>query len=644
MSEDKTLGFSVEITGVSTEADQLAKITLEVAKLTKAKNDLIKSYRDGKTSEQDAVTQLAALTRELNTQKDVQDNLKKVVDTAGDSLNRMRATLIDLKDQYANGSASLRTQLTPEINKLTTQINTAEQAIGVHTRGVGNYSNSIKSAIGTMAGIAAPAAAAAFALNGLKNAFAGTEAGANLLGRAKVQMTAFFDAIVEGKWRYAFGNELPKDIKVVADLMNKVRIDERAELVAVSDKELQIHDLRLAAIKAGKDTVEQIKLLGQAEQLENDKITIRLNLKGEELDYVNKILAKDPQNTAALNKQAQLEADINNILGDRSIRLASQLEKQQEKLNTELDKTLSKSEEIALKAKIAIDKGLDTTKSNPLMVNPLNWTVSDEVAKVNYSNQVKKGLDDIANLADKADIGLETRQRKFYKDELKVNKLQQDMKLQIAQDSVNLLNGVLETLFSKSKLVQATELVAEKALAIAQIIIHTQEANAAMTAWGATYAIPTAGASIAFATAMNVKNKISEGISIAAVIAATAAGLISIGAGKAKGGRITSGYHVNTGTADDTLIVANKTETVLTRDHVARLGGSGVMRQIGVPGYAMGGYVGSQTPHIAPAGFNTAELERVFSNRIDRMEVILNVNKVRSASHELDIINTTNKL
>jgi len=345
-----------------------------------------------------------------------------------------------------------------------------------------------------------------------------------------------------------------------------------------------------------------------------------------------------------LNKQAQLQVDINNILSERSVRLASQEITAQKAINAELDKTLSKSKEIALKAKIAIDKGLDTTKSNPLMVNPLNWTVSDEVAKVNYSNQVKKGLDDIANLADKADIGLETRQRKFYKDELKVDKLQQDMKLQIAQDSVNLLNGVLETLFSKSKLVQATELVAEKALAIAQIIIHTQEANAAMTAWGATYAIPTAGASIAFATAMNVKNKISEGISIAAVIAATAAGLISIGAGKAKGGRITSGYHVNTGTADDTLIVANKTETVLTRDHIARLGGSGVMRQIGVPGYAMGGYVGSQTPHIAPAGFNTAELERVFSNRIDRMEVILNVNKVRSASHELDIINTTNKL
>jgi hypothetical protein len=640
-NDEKTLGFSIQIDGISNEADQLAKITLEVAKLTKAKNDLLKAYKDGYLSETQAIQSLSALTRELNTQKDAQTELKKVVDSAPDSLQRMRALLIQLKDEYANGSASLRTQLTPEINKLTTQINTAEQAIGVHTRGVGNYTNSIKSAIGQIVGIAAPATAAAFALNGLKTAFAGTEAGANLLGRAKVQLTAFFDAIVEGRWRYAFGNELPKDIKIVADLMNKVRIDERAELVVVSEKELEIKDLRIAAIKAGKDTVEQIALLNQAEQKQDDLIQVRLNLKGEELDYVNKIIAKDPQNTAALNKQAQLEADINNILGDRSIRLASQLEKQQEKLNNELDKTLSKSEEIALKTKIAIDKGLDTTKSNPLMVNPLNWTVSDEVATVNYSKHVKKGLDDIGDLYDKGNQRIATMQSKAAEEELKELRAKDATKIKIEQDASDMLGDILTVAFGKNKVAQAAELVIEKALAISRVMIATQEAIAASNIW--TSALPF-GAGIPIQAALVAKDYASQAWSIASIIASAAAGLVGIGAGKAKGGRITSGYHVNTGTADDTLIVANKSETILTRDHVARLGGSGVMRQIGVPGYAMGGYIGSQTPHIAPVGFNTAELERVFSNRIDRMEVILNVNKVRSASHELDIINTTNKL
>ena len=640
--KDKTLGFAIQISGVSNEADQLAKITLEVAKLTKAKQDLLKAYKDGYISETQAIQSLSSLTRELNTQKDAQSELKKVVDSAPDSLNRMRAVLINLKEQYANGSTALREQMVPQITALTTKISTAEQAIGVHTRGVGNYSNSIKSAIGTIVGIAAPAAAAAFALNGLKNAFAGTEAGANLLGRAKVQMMAFFDAIVEGRWRYAFGNELPKDIKVVADLMNKVRIDERAELVAVSDKELQIHDLRLAAIKAGKDTVEQIKLLSQAEQLENDKITIRLNLKGEELDYINKILKKDPENTAALNKQAQLEADINNILGDRSIRLASQLEKQQEKLNTELDKTLSKTEEIALKTKTAIDKGLDNTKSNPLMINPLNWKVSDEVASVNYKDHVKKNLEDIANLADEADAREVAMTTKMEEAKLRVIEAAAETKLRIISGATNLLSS----LTTKNKTVQKAELVAEKALAIAEIIIQTQVANAQIRAKAAASTLPGPGyflrvlANEVLATPLTVANNVAAGLNIAAVVAATVTGL----AGFSRGGKINRGIPINTGTVDDRLIAVNRTETVLTQAHVARLGGSGVMHQIGVPGYAMGGYVGSQTPHIAPAGFNASELERVFSNRIDRLEVRLDTNKVRSSLHEVELINTTNKL
>src|ERR1035437_7485242 len=383
MADEKTLGFKIAIDGISNEATELQKLTIQLQNLNKEYKDLQKTInQQGGLASNDQLRQLAAYSQEIDNHKDSIKELVRVQGSAEDSLVRMRTKLIDLKDQYANGSAALRSQLTPEINKLTTEVGKAEQAIGVHSRGVGHYTQSIKTAVAQIFSIAAPAAAAAFALNGLKTAFAGTEAGANLLGRAKVQLTAFFDAIVEGRWRYAFGNELPKDIKVIGDLMNKVRIDERAELVAVSEKELQIKDLRIAAIKAGKDTVEQVRLLTLAEQTETDLIQSRLNFKGEELDIVNKILAKDPVNTAALDKQAQLQADINNILGDRSIRIASQLEKQQEKLNAELDKTLSKSEEIALKASVAIKGGWDKKNQSPIL-QPFDWKASDEVAAVN---------------------------------------------------------------------------------------------------------------------------------------------------------------------------------------------------------------------------------------------------------------------
>jgi hypothetical protein len=156
--------------------------------------------------------------------------------------------------------------------------------------------------------------------------------------------------------------------------MNKVRIDERAELVAVSAKELEIQNLRIAAAKAGKDSVEQVKLLTLAEKDQTDLITLKLTYKQEELKYVNLILDKDPQNTAWLNKQAQLEADINNIQGERSLRIASKLEAAQEKTIANTEKAKKAEEEktkvieealkkqIKLKQDTALDEEPDLTK------------------------------------------------------------------------------------------------------------------------------------------------------------------------------------------------------------------------------------------------------------------------------------------
>jgi hypothetical protein len=289
----------------------------------------------------------------------------------------------------------------------------------------------------------------------------------------------------------------------------------------------------------------------------------------------------------------------------------------------------------------ASQKAMETFSGTNAAGKIFEWTPKLDADASKLKDKVKNNVAAIGDLYDKGNQRIATMQSKAAEEELKELRAKDATKIKIEQDASDMLGDILTVAFGKNKVAQASELVIEKALAISRVMIATQEAIAASKVW--TSALPF-GAGIPIQAALVAKDYTSQAWSIASIIASAAAGLVGIGAGKAKGGRITSGYHVNTGTADDTLIVANKSETILTRDHVARLGGSGVMRQIGVPGYAMGGYIGSQTPHIAPAGFNTAELERVFSNRIDRMEVILNVNKVRSASHELDIINTTNKL
>src|ERR1035437_7296595 len=136
MADEKTLGFKIAIDGISNEATELQTLTIQLQNLTKEYKDLQKTInQQGGLASNDHLRQLAAYSQEIDNHKDSIKELVRVQGSAEDSLVRMRTKLIDLKDQYANGSAALRSQLTPEINKLTTEVGKAEQAIGVHSRG-----------------------------------------------------------------------------------------------------------------------------------------------------------------------------------------------------------------------------------------------------------------------------------------------------------------------------------------------------------------------------------------------------------------------------------------------------------------------------------------------------------------------------
>lgn len=639
MAQEKTLGFSISINGISNENVEMQKLNIQLSNLNKEYKDLQTTIKQqGGLASNQQLQQLAAYSKEINNHKDSVKELNRVMDSAPDSLKRMRAELDRAKEAAASCSTVIRERMSPYINQMSADVKKAEAAMGTHTRGVGDYTNAIKSAVSQIFAIAAPAAAAAYALNGLKEAFAGTEAGANLLGRAKLQMTAFFDAIVEGKWRYAFGNELPKDIKVIADLMNKIRIDERIEVVAISEKELEIKNLRLAGIKAGKDSVEQVRLLTKAEQVQDELIQVKLNHKGEELNYVNLILAKDAENTTYLNRQAQLQADINNILGERSLRIASKLEVATEKQEIEL--TFEKAG--AIRAVILAEqeqmrqenrqKIADTTMSGP------HFGLTGVLA-VKIKKETQESVDGIGNIIDKAESNQLRKAQAFENAQLKIIEEGARAKLNIMSGASNLVTA----LNTKNKTIQKGELIAERGIAIAEVIIQTQTANAIIRAKAAASTLPGPGyflrllANEALATPATVMNNVAAGLNIAAIIAATVSGL----AGFARGGKINRGMPINTGTVDDTLIAVNKTETVLTQRHVAALGGSGAMQRIGVPGYASGGYVGQQATAMPPSEIDydkLAEANRRYLN------VVLDINKLNQAQNELAIITTTNRI
>ena len=99
--------------------------------------------------------------------------------------------------------------------------------------------------------------------------------------------------------------------------------------------------------------------------------------------------------------------------------------------------------------------------------------------------------------------------------------------------------ALLGSLAGKNRALQAAALIGESAAGVAKTIVNTQTSNAATIAQGAALAIPTAGASVAEASALVASNNISAGIAIASNIAATAKGLSALKAGGSpKGGTV----------------------------------------------------------------------------------------------------------
>lgn len=91
--------------------------------------------------------------------------------------------------------------------------------------------------------------------------------------------------------------------------------------------------------------------------------------------------------------------------------------------------------------------------------------------------------------------------------------------------------ALVKSLAGDNKKLQAAAIVAESAVGIAKIIIATQTSNAATIAQGAALAIPSAGASVAAASALVLQNNIAAGISIGATVAAAGQGLKALGTG-----------------------------------------------------------------------------------------------------------------
>lgn len=131
-----------------------------------------------------------------------------------------------------------------------------------------------------------------------------------------------------------------------------------------------------------------------------------------------------------------------------------------------------------------------------------------------------------------------------------------------------------------------------------------------------------------------------------AVNVAESAVMAGIKNGKAQGGLITmqDGIPVRANReGDNQLILAKRGEVVINESQRIRLGGD-ALRMAGVPGFAMGGIVGSAPGQIQlSGGMNSMDFERMaqmMADQIKSIPVVLQMNELASASKSYNRIKT----
>lgn len=656
MADDKTLSFNIVIDGVSNEATELQKLYIQFQNLNKEYKDLQKTVKQqGGIASTEQLQQLAAYSKELENNKNQTSNLKKVIDTASDSLDRMKAALIEMKATANAGSEELRNKMAPAINELAQKISTAEQAQGTWSRNVGNYANGISDGFLSMAkSMVGPTAAIALlvkAFEGIKNAIMTTTFGIDTLNN-------FNAAAKQGFYDFAtsmqFSTAKMIEAIEVQKTFNELRTEQYGNDYNISKINRDLQAQRLLASDQTKTQTERLAALNKVEADEKEMTAIKIDHIDKEYAATLRLHNMNVGDETLIQRLLALGTERNNVLAEADAamkRVETTRTGIMEKEIKDHEKTLQMIRDAAdeqididkkeLKAREKIlDDYYDYNKKSIANLEKLAQAEFDKgVAKEKVQDDYKSNFFKLFGIKEET-LGLqhnkniEKQQEQHSKAMLKLTEDEENAKMNIAKSVGDLINGFV----GKNKALQKAGLIADKAVAVAEIIIQTQKANAAMTAWGAAFAIPTFGGSIVAAAAINAKNQIAEFISIGAVIASTVTAL----AGFSKGGKIRGGMPINTGTVDNRLIAVNNSETVLTAQHVAMLGGSGVMRRIGVPGYASGGFVGMQAPYIPASG--NREMVDAINNRIDRLEVSVDVNRINQAQKTIQVITTTQKI
>jgi hypothetical protein len=362
---------------------------------------------------------------------------------------------------------------------------------------VGNYGASVESAmkgIGTgMLAAAGPVALVTGAFNKLKDAFFETEGGAKVVKQWTESIKTYFQSIVTGAGNMGAAANAAGALKV-AEKMDEIRKGDRQDVIKIAEMEAEIQKLRLESVDASKSVTEQKDLLIQAEAKEAELIKFKVDDLKEELLLTNAMLVFRSEDTALLDKQAELQAQIIATEASASLKIAAK-------------KSALTEKELADTKKVADEKARANAANEKAITDEANrkaeaaYTANQNVIKEEMAmRDALAELDNeiFANFAD----GMEDR-KQLDKETIdaitayKEKKAEYDLAIEVEKKEATLqvmgnLTGSIAQLFGEQSKVG-------KAAAIAETTINTYAS--ATAAFKALAGIPVIGPALGVSAA-----------------------------------------------------------------------------------------------------------------------------------------------
>lgn len=311
-----------------------------------------------------------------------------------------------------------------------------------------------------------------------------------------------------------------------------------SDSLKIIDSQTKTNVLKAKIAGESEDEIFKIEKEGQEKRIKE----YEENFKNKEklaINYSNKLTKNLSKLEGDAKKNALAQEEKYNKDVDKA--RSDYYNSRQEKDNQDLDNKLriadnyreseAKREEESRKAREeAQNKAKELEKERLQDLANFKYLIAQAEIDNDFNDRVRKQEEKENQFNDlNADIArLDEADRIAKEKEIEREKILADSKKQIQDSTLNNIDagiGLLKQLAGKSKVLQATALIAESAVGISKIIINTQTANAIAKA------SPINAVNPAYGTSMAILNKISAGIGIASNLVALKNGLSGLGSG-----------------------------------------------------------------------------------------------------------------